>query len=291
MAFGPIARVRLRGQLFGCVVQVLALGWLVIVALLWAGLYPLLPYNVRDFVAVLALGSWMGTLIPAVIVGSLVVTFRRNRALDRAFASLGAGRRITMVARGWGGEIEGREVHAWFDRGPQLEIYVACNARTRGAVGRDLGPLTGTISAAAGRETIAMDGGWVATGADVAWMRRFVGDPGVRAAIGTLLEDDGHSLRALSLQPDAMKLTLRYVPVGAITEDAVQRWLAGLQAVARVVDGLEPPSESAEASALESKLRTDRGGVTKVALAILAAVLLLMGCAGGLPILAVLLLG
>ncbi|MES2642762.1 MAG: hypothetical protein V4850_24980 [Myxococcota bacterium] len=249
-----------RGLLVGCGIQAAAIGWLVVVAVAFGLLYPYLPRDAQAFVVPLALGTWIGTLLPVLFVGMLVVTLRHNARLDRAFADIGPGRALAPVARGWTGERGGRRVDAWFSKGPQLELYVEGAPRTEVGVGRG-GAVQRFAVRVTDRVTVPLDEDRVAIGLDGDWTRRLVADPRARAALDGLLAEGDGALRTVHVEPDAVKFTARYFDLDRLDRDEVQRLLGLLVAFAHAVDALPASARPVAPGGLGSRLRTRRGSL------------------------------
>jgi hypothetical protein len=86
-------------------------------------------------------------LILVVIVWGMLSTRRRARWLDTVFSPLGlTGTSYLWNGRQYHGLVQGRQVDAYFYRGPNLDIYLASTTRTRLGIGPK-----GRISQAASR--------------------------------------------------------------------------------------------------------------------------------------------
>lgn len=275
MAVG-VGRSLGRSLLVGCLVPVLCFGWLGLIGLGFGLLFPLLPRGGQQMIAPLALGTWALTLIPAVFVVSLGVIFRRNRALDRTFARFGPGRALAPVARAWASTVDGRELNAWFSKGPMIELYLSCAPRTNGGIGSD-GTLARMAAGVSGREPISLPSGRVAIGADAAWMRRFTDDGAVRDALAVLLDDAPTGRPTVSIQADAVKYMARYIDLAELDADRVDALVHALGVLAAAADRLPTPAEPVEATGLLARMRTQRGSLGLFLGVVFGAVALLLG--------------
>jgi len=233
-----MAKSRARGSCLGCAVQAAALSWLALLAGGGAVILALadLPHSQEQWVGVGVLTAWAASVLFLLPLVMGLVVMRRNRRLDDAFAPLGVdGMRMGAVSRGWAGRYRGREFNAWFSRGPMLEIFLAAESGGRMVEGLGKRP-TGDP--------------WVIDG--------IAREPEASRASGRLLEEDGRTLRNLTVGPDYVKLTLRYLPIRAIEDAAVASWVADLNRIAEAVDALPLPADPAVASNIENLSRRER---------------------------------
>ena len=219
---------------------------------------PALPRDARPFVAVLALVTWLCTMLPAVAIGGVIVTLRRNARLDRAFAELGPGRALAPVARGWACLVNGREVNAWFSKGPQLEIYVSARPRTQAAIGPPNG-LSTLLMGVTGRSSVPAPPGLVASGVDPRWLAAFFDAPGVSQALGDLLLR-GEGIRNVQVLPDSVKFTCRGFDLGPLDAREASRLVDAVELLATAADSVPASASPVSPGGLASRLRTRRGG-------------------------------
>lgn len=235
------------------------LAWLFFIACAVALSYPALPRDVKGYAAVIVLVLWISTSIPAVILGALVVTLRRNARLDRVFADLGPGRAIAPVARAWACLVDGREVNVWFSKGPQLEVYVSARPRTNAAVAQPNALSTFALGMI-GRETAPVPHGLQATATDADWMARFVDAPQVSEALRTLLPHGG-GLRSVLIMPDAVKFTWRGFDLAELTPASVTSVVDTVELLASAADRIGSPASPVAPGGVASRLRTSRGSL------------------------------
>lgn len=253
-----MAGARARGLAVGCGIQVAAIAWLLLVCGAFALAWPALPAAARPFVVPLALATWVCTTLPAVATGGVIVTLRRNARLDRAFAELGPGRALAPVARGWACLVNGREVNAWFSKGPQLELYVSARPRTQAGIGK-ANALSRMVVGATGRASVPAPHGLLASGVDPAWLAAFLDARGVSDALGDLLAH-GDGLRNVQVLPDAVKFTQRGFDLDALDAREVGRLVDAVELLAAAADKVPPTASPVAPGGLGARLRTSRGG-------------------------------
>ncbi len=223
---------------------------------------------------VLVLGALAATLIWAV----WQVRTRAHR-LDGVLAPLGlTGRRYLTGGRQYRGRVGGREVYLYFHRGPTLEIYLDSSVRAR-LTATPRTQLGRALSGLVGRQPLALDDlglEQVSVHAeDEGWARRTLSDGGGRQALTNLLTPIGSAeLRQVAVQPGAVYLLARYLPLAALTAENTQRWLAELARLAEAAEAQPAPTSVTPASWLEQKSRADRDAFWLPAIAAIGGVLL-----------------
>ena len=282
MAASKIARARLRGRL-------IQLGSLVVsvpVALLNLAIILLAANNAPAGAGVVfAMGVAFGSIgttvvLPAMVLGGLAILVRAWR-LDPAFAALSRGKQVSLVGRGWVGEHAGRQVNAWFSKGPQIEIYVAGDTGAVAGVGQD-SRMASFAARAFGLESFEV-GDYVAGGRDLDWTRRWLEQPGVREALDVLLAEDGRTLRSVAVLPDCVRFVARFVAYSQVTPEATAAWMAAATTCVVAAEAVGPPMELQEPG-LGSRLRTYRGGLWVGCVVVLATLLLIAVIVGGVAV-------
>ncbi len=195
----------------------------------------------RDLRALILVGGLGLAVFAALILVTLFgvwLIVNRARALDAAFTPLGLGGKMFLLnGRQYHGAHGGRQVDAYFYRGPALDLYVGSSVKTRVGIGtRDS---VGTaIAGMINRPPIEtgdseLDGLAVYT-LDPDWARPLLADPQAKAALLRLVADESaFGLRSVSLQPGSALLRMRYVNWKMITAEAVRQWAGDLIAVAQ----------------------------------------------------------
>jgi hypothetical protein len=198
-----------------------------------------------------------------IALGLLWVRLRAAR-LDRAFAPWGLdGRQAGAVMRSWHGEVGGRELNAWFHKGPTLELYLACRPATRGVIHRG-GPLIRALAdAVESRRPLSpplpdLPGVSIYTD-DEQWMRELLDTGGARQAVAALLEETPRTATVISLTPKAIRYMHRFLPLADLDAAHMRRWITELEAVAAAIDELGPSPAGLEPRRLEEWARTARG--------------------------------
>jgi len=177
---------------------------------------------------------------------------------DRAWAALDpAPRRFLLSGRAWLGEHAGRDVQVAFMRGPVLQVTMACDARTRFAVGWKTMVSSG-VAGLVGMAEVPLPGtrdDLGAFAADPDWGRHLLAGDDVVSALRCLLEDDDlATLRTVNVEPDCVMLTLRRPRYGPGPAEAT----ALLDALARLATAAESvplPADPLTPSALVTRFR------------------------------------
>ena len=217
----------------------------------------------------------MGML--AILLPIIAWRIRANRRMDQAFALVSTGGSTFMLSgRQWHGEHLGRRFDAWFQRGPSLELFLACNSGGRFGVGtRNL--LAGAFNAATSRDVVdglpdAYDE-LHAYPTDVSWTRAVLEHPDAVAGIRRLFGDQGGEIRNVRVIPDAVVLHLHRVWFAGITAEHVASWVDGLEGLARAVESVGPPPQRLEATPMEVTIRTDRGKLSRKVWLVMAGIM------------------
>jgi hypothetical protein len=209
---------------------------------------------------------------------------RRAQRFDAAFTPYGlTGRGYMTVGRQYHGVYQGRELHVYFYRGPVLDIYLGTPLKTRLA----LGTRTMLGSAASGlvqqNQLTLSDPAYhhlLASAVDARWAQELLALPEAKDVILRLAAAPGYlEMDNLFLQPGAFLLRLYRIPESRITPENLQQWLRDLYTLARAAESLPPPQVTAEPTANEGVLRTDRDAFNRKVYAItLGAFALLTLC-------------
>jgi hypothetical protein len=188
---------------------------------------------------------------------------RRATQLDAAFNPMGlTGRAYLWNGRQYHGTLNGRQVDAYFYRGPSLAIYIASPLNTRMGIG-----LRGRFSLLASRsiarpELVTNDPEFVHLGIfplDERWGRDLLDNSQAKAAILRLITiGSKFEFRNLLFQPEAIQLQIHRTDISALTVENIRIWIYDLLDLARIAESLHPPAVTAVASAMERKTRLSR---------------------------------
>lgn len=216
------------------------------------------------------------------------ILLRRRRQLDEAFTPIGlAGKMYLIQGRQYHGRVGGRQVDAYFYRGPTLELFLGTPLKTRiglGAKDRVGQALAGLLK----RQPVSLNDAdfdrLSLYALDEAWAHDLVSDLSAKAALLRLTtEATGFEIRQFHLQPEAFWLRLYHTDLKLITADNLRQWLGDLQAVARVAEALPPPQQTAEASSLERNTRSHRNAFILPAIGIVFGVLCVLSVCALMP--------
>jgi len=263
---GAMASMR-RGTMLGCGLQAVVLGMLPVVMGAATGLVLVFDISRSWSPVVLggAFGSWF--LLSGLVVGGVMgrVVSRRNRALDAAFGPLGLRPvRVGWVHRGFVGTSAGRPVHAWFSKGPQLELYVDCRSGRRVGVGAD-NPLARGVGRVMGKDAIPVSESLRAWSDDADWTRAWLARPGVSDHLQALCDALVGARAQVVVGPASVMLHLRYFALNEWTGDSdlsterIAAWVVHLVALADSVEAL--PAGMVAEGGMETSARTDRGAL------------------------------
>lgn len=257
-----------------CLIQIAATAFVVPLAcvLIFVPLY--IVQNTRlDRTTETLLLAGSGVLFLLVTIGgsmafALWTVARRRSQLDAAFIPLGlTGSTYLLNGRQYHGQFAGRAADVYFYRGPTLDIYLAAPVLTR----LGIGPKSQVGRAVAGmlnRQPMAVDEPGLQPfniyAHDEAWARALLADSTAREALLKLMADaSGYEIRQVHAQPDAWLFRLYHTYTNRITADNLRRWLEGLAALARAAEGMPAPTQTAETSALERNMRSNRNVVNR----------------------------
>ena len=221
----------------------------------------------------------LGMLV--LILPILAWRIRANRRMDQAFALVASGGSAYMMSgRQWHGEHLGRRFDAWFQRGPSLELFIACDAGGRFGVGtKNL--VAGAFNAAVSRQVVeGLPDAYANLNAyptDVDWTRAILERPDAIEAFGKLFGDKGGEIRNVRVMPDAVVLHLHRVWFPGITAEHVANWVDGLEGLARAVEAVGPPEQRQEPTPMELTLRTDRSKISRIVWLVTGGIIALTG--------------
>jgi hypothetical protein len=206
-------------------------------------------------------------VIGAVIAWGVWTIRKRATELDKAFVPLGLdGRMYMQNGRQYHGTYRGYKVHAYFYRGPTIDIYLDVPLKTRVGIGRK-GSIERAVANILEKVPLSVDDPefehLVVYPMDQAWAGKLLANPQARIAIRRLTAEGAETeLRSLSVTPQALLLKSRYIPINHITPDLVRNIVNDLYEFARIAEGLTPPTITAEESKIERASRSDRSKFT-----------------------------
>ena len=273
MAEGRLARAWGRGcalsltlRLVLLAVVLCAVVGLIVVAVLVSGAMGV-DQEVGFWLFLAGLIGFMFLLIAGVAVWAVLLVRNRSNQLDAAFKPLGLeGRMYLTNGRQYHGSVRGRQVDAYFYRGPILDLYVAAPLRTRFGISlkSGLGSLAADLLK---REPLQISDPafdrLALYALDERWARDLLDDPRARELILELTQDETPiEIRQLLFQPQAVHLKLQHTHLDLITPENVNAWTAALVELAELAERLTPAWVTAEESSLEQKSRMERSAFT-----------------------------
>jgi hypothetical protein len=186
-----------------------------------------------------------------------------------------------LNGRQYHGLVGGRQVDAYFYRGPTLDLYLGANVKTRLGVGAKSGAGR-VVAGVLKRQPLAVadpDLQRLALFAhDDAWAGALLADPTARAALLRLTRDEGgYEIRQLSFQPEAVFLGLYHTDLRRITAESLRQWVDDLNALARAAEALPPPAEILAATTLERTTRSNRNLLNTRVIAVTCGAFFVLG--------------
>ena len=176
------------------------------------------------------------TIVLAWYVANQQQRKKRLHELEQLWGWLGSGARQYGSGREWVGEVDGRRVDVgWMDR--NTTVRVEAQPKVRAGFGRGDQPAALVPESQDGTQAIQLDGdkvGWTTRSEDI---HALVEQPQVKAALDTLLERDGASLRSVDIDPrTGVAFFARNLPHHIGREDT-ERWVRAVIAIAKGAEG------------------------------------------------------
>lgn len=224
--------------------------------------------------------GFMFLLIAGIVVWGISSARKRAHSFDEGFTPYGLqGSSYLINGRQYHGKTRGRQVDVYFSRGPQFEVHVSADVKTRLGVG-----LSTALGRAAGnmmnKEPIQIDvpefEDLILYPEDEPWARGFLEDRVVQKSIRLLMGDDQTvGLRSLQIGPNALSLTLRRVPLRILTAQNIRAWMDAILDLAAASEAQPTPTTTVDESDFVRRSRTERSkAVGPIAIGILAAVII-----------------
>jgi hypothetical protein len=210
---------------------------------------------------------FMFTMIGGVVTWAILTIRKRGNDLDEVFTPLGLeGRGYLTNGRQYHGTFRGYPMHVYFYRGPTLQIYLDTPLGTRVGIGRK-GAIARLAADMTNKKPLPVDDPEFEHLAvypdDRQWAADLFADVQARDAVLRLTDEDtAAELRSLSITPNALLWQSRYIPVRNINAETVRAWINDLYELARIAQGLTPPTVTAVESGLERTTRADRSKYT-----------------------------
>ena len=243
--------------LTGCVVY----GLLFVVIMLVVAFVPLPAGVARGSLLAGTATLWVGSTLVLGVTLVAVITARRHRRLDAAFAPLGLQRQGYLEnGRQYHGEYRQRRVDAYIDQKGEFTIYLSTSLQTQ-ATFNAFDPVGPNAANGAGTSRPV-----TYTAVDEPWVLRLLADPAGLANMQQLLRDPTAGtawwpLCSLELVPEAWLLSLRGYKQENVTAADNQARLNDLHSLATVAEGLPAPQVAQKASTFDRSMRTARDSV------------------------------
>ena len=278
-----------RGTLLYTVTAVIVIGGFCCLSAL-AFMLPI-DEEIRLFVWAGVIVAFMFTAVGTTAIGAVIVIRRRASELDEAFLPFGLeGRGYLTNGRQYHGTFRGYAIHVYFYRGPTLQIYLDVPLGTRVGMGRH-GAISDLAADMTDKKPLPVNDPdfdhLVIYPDDIHWASDLLADPKAREAILRLTDEESAAeLRTLSIMPKALLWQSRYNPVRNINPETMRARMDDLYELARIAEGLTPPTVTAAESGIEHTTRTDRSrytwpivGITCGVFAAMAACVLVISAA------------
>jgi hypothetical protein len=232
-------------------------------------------------------------------VAAVGVLWRRARRLDAAFTPLGLrGSLYMLTGRQYHGTVEGRQVDAYFYRGPTLDLRVGTPLQTRLTVTEEAA-VSATLARVFSYQPLALDApglqGLSISALDEDWARALLGSPWVQERLQRLVAGEGWALlRQVHLQPGTLYLRLyrnRNLFRYDISPQQARQWLDDLLALARIAESLPMPRVTAELTSAEHMVQAIRSRRAFLMIAIIVVLVVLAPICLILPLAALFVLG
>lgn len=203
-------------------------------------------------------------MVGGIIVWSANAIRQRASQLDAAFNQFGlTGKAYLWNGRQYHGMLNGRQLDAYFQRGPSLIIYLASPLNTRLGI-----RLKGRFSPLASGmfnhpELVSIDPDLIHLGIyplDEHWGRELLNNPQAKTAILRLISNEAaFEFRNLLFQPEAIQFQIHRINLRFITAENLRIWVNDLFNLAKIAESLPTPGVTSFASAMERKTRINRG--------------------------------
>lgn len=224
--------------------------------------------DLRALILVGGLGLAVFAALTLVTLFGVWLIVNRARQLNAAFEPLGIkGRMFFANGRQYHGAVSGRQVDAYFYRGPAFDLYVSAAVKTRlgigtkDSVGAAISKSLNRIPLETGDPDLSRLNVFPA---DERWTRGLLADSAAKAALLRLTADEGPcEIRNVIFYPGSIQLKLHRTSHKRITPEAVRLWMDDLIALARVAERLPSPDKVEEESALETRTRANRDAFTR----------------------------
>jgi len=251
-----------RSLVIRIIVAVFVVGGFLCVTLATA----LLPIDqdIKIFIWVGLIVIFMATIITGVFVWGILHIRKTAAELDQVFTPLGLeGRMYLLNGRHYHGIYHGYPIHAYFSRGPTLEIYLEASLKTRVGIGRK-GAIEKAAASILDKTPLQIEDPafehLVIYPLDHNWTANLLADHSVRESVLQLTsEGSATEIRSISVTPEALKFEIRFIHTSHITQESVRAWVNELNRLVRIAESLPPPTVSTEETSLETTNRRNRG--------------------------------
>lgn len=236
-------------------------------------------------------------LVFAIMVGAFIWgrNSLRNRTqhLDAVFKLWGLkGESYYQFGRQYHGEIKGRHVDIYFQRGPTLEIQMATplDARALIVFKSEIGKLSANLESF---ETVVLNNpsfhNLAFYAQDQYWLESILDEEVARQAMRQLMSvSHAYQLRQILIQPEKIKLTIRRLPIDEINTDNISAWIDDLFIILRSAETAPPPQASTVETPLEDQSKVDRKSLTILLAALGCSVLTaLLICVGAVTLIVI----
>jgi hypothetical protein len=237
----------------------LPLGCIYVFAPLWL----LFTFDFQIWALAVAAVLWLGPMLVGGVVFPAGVVLQRKAKLDGLFVPLGlTGRAYQTRFRQYHGDVQGRQVDVYFQRGPVLEIEVNTTLQTHLGI-TDRQSDTQFFASLMGRHPLVFDdpalGDLTVFAADEAWARSLLAIPD---AVELLLRltSSGSSVftrQQVILRPGTLGLTLsgnRRLFRLDLSPQQVRAWLDDLVHLVQAAERLPAPQVTAELTSAEQSI-------------------------------------
>jgi len=252
---GAYARGCLRGAAIRLIVSIAVIGLFGLCVVGAFLIETFSPSSSRGTGLIIMLTLFVLVIFGGTGIGGFLWWRRNNAKLDAYFEPFGLkGSRYTISGRQFAGVIDGRRVYVRYLR-PGLTIHVQSEAGTRMGIGLEsaLGEALGS-SVAPKMKRIDPGGdleSLAASALDESWGRALLDNESARAALGRLLIYEGAQIRSVTVSPQAVTLTTRYITTDFLEADSLRGVLDALVALAEAAEDLPSPMDRVEPAAFD----------------------------------------